>query len=196
MSPDSVLTAADLGAQMIVFSQRPWADQAEAYRQYGDRYVDRHGGSPKPLLTCDFVYCDEDPVRAEDIAREHIAGYLTSVLAHYELAGDHFKEAKGYESYGDAVDLLKAIGLEQMCDMYLGVQAWGTPATMIDQLVARREIIGDYDLTCSSRAASALPASPTIWPSARCGPLPRRSCRYCVASSRPGDRRACRSETL
>lgn len=153
MSPDSVLTAADLGAQMIVFSQRPWADQAEAYRQYGDRYVDRHGGSPKPLLTCDFVYCDEDPVRAEDIAREHIAGYLTSVLAHYELAGDHFKEAKGYESYGDAVDLLKAIGLEQMCDMYLGVQAWGTPATMIDQLVARREIIGDYDLTCCFRFA-------------------------------------------
>ena len=28
MSPDSVLAAADLGARMVMFSQRPWADQA------------------------------------------------------------------------------------------------------------------------------------------------------------------------
>src|SRR3546814_8653872 len=42
MSPDSVLQAADLGAQMIVFSQRPWEDQAAAYGTSRDRFEARH----------------------------------------------------------------------------------------------------------------------------------------------------------
>src|SRR3546814_20209959 len=84
---------------MIVFSQRPWEDQAAAYGTYRDRFEARHHAEPKPLLTCDFVYCDRDPVRARDKAEEHIVGYLTSVMHHYELASDHFKDAKGYESY-------------------------------------------------------------------------------------------------
>ena len=53
---------------------------------------------------------------------------------------DHFKQAKGYESYGSAVDLLQAIGLEKLCEMYLGVQAWGTPDQIIERLRARREL--------------------------------------------------------
>ena len=36
MSPDSVLAAADLGARMVVFSQRPWPDQAAAMATYRD----------------------------------------------------------------------------------------------------------------------------------------------------------------
>jgi alkanesulfonate monooxygenase SsuD/methylene tetrahydromethanopterin reductase-like flavin-dependent oxidoreductase (luciferase family) len=153
MSPDSVLAAADLGARMVVFSQRPWPDQAAAYETYKQRFVARHDRDPLPLVACDFVYCDRDAGRAAEMAERHIAGYLTSVMQHYELASDHFKEAKGYESYGSAVDLLKAIGLEQMCEMYLGVQAWGTPAQIIERIEARRELLGDFDLTCCFRYA-------------------------------------------
>ncbi len=151
MSPDSVLAAADLGARMVVFSQRPWDEQAKALATYRERFEAAHGRAPGPPVTCDFVYCDRDPGRAEDRARTHIAGYLTSVMQHYELASDHFKSARGYESYGSAVDLLKAIGLEQMCDMYLGVQAWGTPDQIIERLLFRRELIGDFDLTACFR---------------------------------------------
>ncbi|MDP1806597.1 MAG: LLM class flavin-dependent oxidoreductase [Acidimicrobiales bacterium] len=151
MSPDSVLAAADLGARMVVFSQRPWDDQAVAMATYRERFVAAHGREPGPPITCDFVYCDNDADRAEEMARLHIAGYLTSVMEHYELASDHFKEAKGYEAYGSAVDLLKAIGLEKMCDMYLGVNAWGTPEQILEQLRRRREIIGPFDLTACFR---------------------------------------------
>jgi len=151
MSPDSVLAAAELGARMVVFSQRPWPDQAAAVATYRERFVERHGREPGPPVTCDFVFCDADPGRAEEKARTHIAGYLTSVMQHYELASDHFKDAKGYESYGSAVDLLKAIGLEQMCDMYLGVNAWGTPDQILERLRERRAIIGDFDLTACFR---------------------------------------------
>lgn len=153
MSPDSVLAAADLGARMVVFSQRPWPDQAAAVDTYRARFRDRHRTEPGPPVCCDFVYCDTDRARAEDRAHTYLAGYLTSVMHHYELAEEHFKHAKGYESYGNAVDLLRAIGLDAMCDMYLGVQAWGTPDDIIDKLRARREIIGDFDLTCCFRYA-------------------------------------------
>ena len=153
MSPDSVLTAADIGARMVVFSQRPWEQQAEALEIYRQRYEAKHGSKPAPPVTCDFVYCDADPKRAEEVAKEHLLGYLTSVMEHYELAGEHFKSAKGYESYGSAVDILRAVGMESMGDMYLDVQAWGTPDQILEKIEARRKIIGDFDLTCCFRYA-------------------------------------------
>jgi alkanesulfonate monooxygenase SsuD/methylene tetrahydromethanopterin reductase-like flavin-dependent oxidoreductase (luciferase family) len=153
MSPDSVLAAADLGARMVVFSQRPWEQQADAVTTYRQRFGERHGREPGPPFTCDFVYCDTDAARAEDKAAQHIAGYLASVVQHYELAGDHLRSATGYESYGRAVDALRSIGLEAMCEMYLGVQAWGTPDQVVERLLARRALIGDFDLTCCFRFA-------------------------------------------
>jgi alkanesulfonate monooxygenase SsuD/methylene tetrahydromethanopterin reductase-like flavin-dependent oxidoreductase (luciferase family) len=153
MSPDSVLAAADLGARMVVFSQRPWEDQAASVDTYRQRFLAAHGREPEPPVVCDFVYCDADPVRAEELAHRYIAGYLASVMAHYELESDHFKQAKGYESYGSAVDLLRAIGLEKLCDMYLAVNVWGTPQQILERLEARRAVIGDHDLTCCFRYA-------------------------------------------
>ena len=70
-----------------------------------------------------------------------------------ELESDHLKEAKGYESYGNAVDMMKAIGLEKLCDMYLGVNVWGTPDQIVERLRARRDVVGDHDLTCCFRYA-------------------------------------------
>jgi len=122
-------------------------------RVYRERFENLHQRQPGPPVTCDFVYCDTDASRGEDVARKHLAGYLTSVLEHYELESDHLKDLKGYESYGTAVDALKAIGLEQLCEMYLGVQAWGTPDQIIEKVRERRRIIGDYDLTCCFRYA-------------------------------------------
>ncbi len=153
MSPDSVLAAADLGARMVAFSQRPWTDQAAAINTYKERFETVQGHEPGPPVICDFVYCSEDAAKAEDMAHRYIAGYLTSVMQHYELESDHLKEAKGYESYGSAVDLLKAVGLEKLCSMYLDVNVWGTPDQIVERLRARREVVGDHDLTCCFRFA-------------------------------------------
>lgn len=153
MSPDSVLAAANLGARMVTFSQRPYAEQAAAINTYRERFRQVHGAQPGPPVTCDFVYCDTDAERAERFAHQHIAGYLASVMHHYELASEHLKDAKGYESYGSAVDLLKAIGLEKMCEMYLEVNVWGTPEQIVRRLRERREAIGPFDLTACFRYA-------------------------------------------
>jgi alkanesulfonate monooxygenase SsuD/methylene tetrahydromethanopterin reductase-like flavin-dependent oxidoreductase (luciferase family) len=153
MSPDSVDVAADLGARMVMFSQRPWDDQAATVQTYRDRFVAVHGYEPGPPIVCDFVYCDRDESRAQEMAHRYIAGYLRSVMEHYELQSDHLKQAKGYEAYGDSVELLRAVGLEKLCDMYLGVNVWGTPDQIVDRLRARREVVGDHDLTCCFRFA-------------------------------------------
>jgi alkanesulfonate monooxygenase SsuD/methylene tetrahydromethanopterin reductase-like flavin-dependent oxidoreductase (luciferase family) len=153
MSPDSVVAAATLGARMVVFSQRPYEMQVEAFGEYRQRYEELHGAPPPPPVTCDFVYCDRDAGRAEAKAREHLVGYLTSVLRHYELMSDHFKDAAGDESYGRAVDFLRDVGLEPLCEQYLAVQAYGTPPRIVERLAARRELVGDFDLTACFRFA-------------------------------------------
>lgn len=154
MSPDSVDAAADLGARMVMFSQRPWADQRTAVDSYRDRFARRHPGRVvHPPVVCDFVYCDPDRGKAEEYAHRYIAGYLASVMEHYELAGEHFKELRGYESYGNAVDMLRAVGQEKIADMYLSVNVWGTPDDIVERLRARAEVVGDHDLVCCFRYA-------------------------------------------
>jgi len=153
MSPDSVDAAARIGAGMAIFSQSEWPKSAESINRYRDMFRTQHGRTPPIPLTCDFVVCDRDAARAEAVARKHIAGYLVTVFQHYELMSDHFKKAKGYQLYGETVDLLKAIGLDTLAAMYVDVQAWGTPKQVIDKLLARREIIGEFRLNCCFRFA-------------------------------------------
>ena len=151
MSDDSAMSAAVLGGRMVCFSQSPWDAQVVRIDAYRDRFRETHGTEPGPPVTCDFTFCDTDAAKAEDIVREHMVGYLTSVLGHYELAGDHFRDMAGYESYGRAVDAVRAAGVEKMAEMYLDVQAWGTPDQILEKLAYRREIIGDFDLTACFR---------------------------------------------
>src|SRR5207237_687751 len=91
--------------------------------------------------------------RAEDMAQKYIAGYLASVMEHYELEGEHFKNAKGYESYGNAVAMMRSIGLEKLCTMYLNVNVSGTPNQVVERLRARRDVVGHHDLTACFRYA-------------------------------------------
>ena len=153
MSPDSVKQAARLGARMVIFSQKAWEEQKTIFDEYRDDFRSAHGEPAPPPIVCDFTYCHGEAEVAEERAREYVTGYLASILHHYELASEHYKHAKGYEEYGNNVEVIRAIGLERMAQHYLKVQAWGTPQQILDKLAARREIIGDYDLTVCVRYA-------------------------------------------
>ena len=74
------------------------------------------------------------PYGAEEGAHRYIAAYLASVMEHYELGERPLQGARGYESYGTAVDMLQAIGQEKLCDMYLSVNVWGTPDQIVERL--------------------------------------------------------------
>ncbi|HYC57003.1 MAG TPA: LLM class flavin-dependent oxidoreductase [Candidatus Binatia bacterium] len=145
MSPDSVEAAARIGAGMAIFSQAAWPAARESIQRYRDLFSAQHPAKViPPVLTADMIVCDEDAGRAEAMAREYVGGYLLTVFDHYELMSDHLKKARGYEMYGNSVDLLRAIGLENVVENYVQVQAWGTPQMIVDKLHERREIIGDF----------------------------------------------------
>jgi alkanesulfonate monooxygenase SsuD/methylene tetrahydromethanopterin reductase-like flavin-dependent oxidoreductase (luciferase family) len=154
MSPDSVEAAARIGTGMAMFSQASWDTARESIERYRSLFREQHAGRKiPPVVTADMIVCDDDPERAREMARKHIGGYLVTVFEHYELMSDHLKKAKGYELYGNAVDLLRSVGLENVVENYIDVQAWGTPEMVADKLRARGEKIGDFFFNACFRFA-------------------------------------------
>ena len=153
MSPDSALEAATHAAQMMIFTQKPIEQHLEDFAPYRQRFIELHGREAPAPLMAGITVCNEDLDYAAELARKHIAGYLVTVMDHYRLMDDHFKKAKGYESYGEAVDMMRDIGLEAVSDAYMDAQAWGTPEMIIEKLEHWRDVVGDFDLIWGFRAA-------------------------------------------
>ncbi|MCZ6782912.1 MAG: LLM class flavin-dependent oxidoreductase [Proteobacteria bacterium] len=151
MSPDSVEQAAELGARLMIFSQQTWEMFAEgALPAYRASFRKHHGVEPPPPLTGDLMFCHEDPKRAEELAMEYMPNYFLTIIRHYEIMGEHFKTAKGYEHYASAADLFKQVGLETSANVYCNVQTWGTPEMILEKLRRRRELLGDFELNLVS----------------------------------------------
>ena len=146
MSPDSVPVCAELGAQMMTFAQRPWEEMAGHMERYRELYRKHHDREAPPPVCVDFVACDEDPARAEAIARKYMSAYYLTVIQHYEMMSDHFKNTKGYEAYGDATEMLRGVGLEGAGAGFVEINTWGTPEQILEKLERRRELIGDFEL--------------------------------------------------
>ena len=98
---------------------------------------------------------------AEELARKHIIGHLVSVMKHYDLMGEHWKKAKGYERYADRAVALREIGLEGVAEIYLAAQLYGTPGQILEKLEERHAVFGDFGL---------IPYLPL------CGPVPQVRC--------------------
>jgi alkanesulfonate monooxygenase SsuD/methylene tetrahydromethanopterin reductase-like flavin-dependent oxidoreductase (luciferase family) len=153
MSPDSALEAATHAAQIMVFTQKPIEQHNQDFAPYRARFLELHGRAAPPPLMAGVTVCHEDPARAAELARKHIAGYLVTAMHHYELMGDHFKKAKGYEAYGEAVDMLRDMGLDAFSQAYMDAQAWGTPRQLLEKLEHWRRVLGPFDMIVAFRAA-------------------------------------------
>jgi alkanesulfonate monooxygenase SsuD/methylene tetrahydromethanopterin reductase-like flavin-dependent oxidoreductase (luciferase family) len=146
MSADSVPICAEIGARMMFFSQLPIEKHVGAVDVYRGLYRQHHGVDAPPPVTVDFVYCDRDAGRAEEMARRHIGAYQVAVSAHYELAGEHFAEKKGYESYAGTAAIMRKVKQEKIIEGFVQCQTWGTPQQILDRLERRRRALGDFDL--------------------------------------------------
>jgi alkanesulfonate monooxygenase SsuD/methylene tetrahydromethanopterin reductase-like flavin-dependent oxidoreductase (luciferase family) len=153
MSPDSALEAATHAAQIMVFTQKPIEQHEQDFGPYRARFRELHAREAPPPLMAGVTVCHEDATRAAELARKHIAGYLVTAMHHYELMSDHFKRAKGYEAYGEAVDMLRDMGLDAFAEAYMNAQAWGTPRQILDKLEHWRSVVGPFDMILGFRAA-------------------------------------------
>jgi alkanesulfonate monooxygenase SsuD/methylene tetrahydromethanopterin reductase-like flavin-dependent oxidoreductase (luciferase family) len=145
MSPDSVPAVAKIGARMMTFIQYGVEKHAEAINQYRDFYRQHHNREPAPVLTQDFVYCHEDADVAERVAREHLSKYFLSVIKHYDFAGEHWRNTKGYEAYQVGSDMIREAGMEKAAEGYADCQIWGTPEQIVEKFRHRLEVLGPHD---------------------------------------------------
>ena len=153
MSPDSVEEAAQLGAQMMQFTYKPIEVHKGEIDAYSASFLKHHGhAAPVPIMT-DITVCDSNADRAAEHAHKYIRAYLLSVMHHYEMMGEHFKHAKGYEAYGDAATAMNAMGMDAVAEGYVAGQVWGTPQQMLEGFEKRRRAIGDYDILMIPRFA-------------------------------------------
>jgi alkanesulfonate monooxygenase SsuD/methylene tetrahydromethanopterin reductase-like flavin-dependent oxidoreductase (luciferase family) len=147
MSPDSVDQCAKLGARLMTFSQQPWELYAQGtLAEYRKAYRGYHAAEPPPPLTGDLMFCHPDAEQAEKSAMEYMANYFLTIIRHYEILSEHFKDIRGYDYYASSGDLFREVGLEVAAKTYCGVQTWGTPEMILEKLRARRELLGDFEL--------------------------------------------------
>jgi len=148
MSPDSVEQAAVLGGHLMTFTQQLWEQYAEGpLESYRQSYRRHHGDSAlPPPLTGDLMYCHSDPKIAEEKGLEYMTNYFLTIVKHYELMSDHFKDVKGYDSYATASELFRQVGLEPAARTYCSVNSYGTPEQLVEKLRSRRALIGDLEL--------------------------------------------------
>lgn len=149
MSPDSAEEAALLGVQMMAFNYKPIEVLCEEYRNYQAAFRKHHNSEPRPILLTEMMICDGDARRALENAQQYVAGYCLSVLHHYEMLGEHYKEATGYKAYGDVVDAMRAMGKENIAKAYVDQQAWGTPDQILRKFEERWKYMGPFGaLSC------------------------------------------------
>ena len=147
MSSDSVPVVARLGAKMMSFAQKPWEEMRPHFDRYRELYAE-HQGREAPAPVCvDFLSCDESAEKAEALARRHMANYYITVMEHYEMASDHFREMKGYGDYADNAELLRDSGMQEAADGFVDINTYGTPQQILEKMEARREQLGSFDLT-------------------------------------------------
>ena len=142
-SDDSVEAAARLKARMTMFSDRSWASRKPSIDRWRDLYRELHGEEPPPPLICDFVYCSADA--GDERGPQYMAGYLESVLEHYEIMGDHFEGLKGYDAYATAAPVLRRMGETGFMKGFLEATASGTPDHILETYRARWELLGPFE---------------------------------------------------
>lgn len=150
-SDDSVESAAQLRARMVMFADRSWEHRLPSIEKHRARYRELHGVAAPPPMTCDFCYCTADGAHAEEKATLYLGTYLDSILEHYEIMGDHFKTTKGYASYADASKSLKKMGKEGFLKGFMNATSWGTPDRILQGLETRRKMLGSFELATSFR---------------------------------------------
>jgi alkanesulfonate monooxygenase SsuD/methylene tetrahydromethanopterin reductase-like flavin-dependent oxidoreductase (luciferase family) len=146
VSPESVEIMARLGIGILVIPQKPWPMVDAELAAYRDVYQKvNNAPAPAPIIA-GWCFCDEDEKRAREMAVRWIGGYWETARKHYEFGGEHFAKTKGYEFYA-AMSQAQRASANQMTEMYLDLQVWGTPKMCIDRIRQTCEKTGSNAFT-------------------------------------------------
>ena len=133
VSPESSQIMAKLGVGILIVPQKPWNSVEKELAAYRETYQSVNGAAAPETILAGWTYCDEDGSRAEEIARKYIGGYYQTVVEHYELAGDHMKQTKGYEAYVSVQEKVQE-SVDAMEEFFMSIQVWGTPEMCYEKI--------------------------------------------------------------
>ena len=150
-SDDSVVSAAQLNARMVMFADRPWPMRMPAIQKHRDLVRELHRQEAGPPLLADFCVCTPTLDRAEEKARQYMGKFVESNFYHYELLGAHFSTVKGYDAYAQKIALAREIGMDGIVSAFMEAAVWGTPDRILRKLEERRALVGDFELATSFR---------------------------------------------
>ena len=143
VSPESSRIMAELGVGLLIIPQKPWDEVESELAVYRELYRKVNREEPPAPVVVGFTYCDEDPERAEETARRYVGSYWESVMDHYEIRNDHFKDLKGYEYYDKMTEKVAQYGDNDVRDFFLNLQVWGTPQQCLDKIERIRQRVGN-----------------------------------------------------
>lgn len=142
VSPESFRLMAELGVGILIIPQKPWqtvSDELAAYRQM---FREVNGADAPATAAASWVFCDRDEDRARELAYRYIGGYYESVLRHYELAGGHFKQTKGYEYYDKMSQTINKYGEDEAVRFFVDLHVWGTPEQCYEKILKIQSTVG------------------------------------------------------
>ncbi len=149
-SNDSVDSAARIGARMIMFAERQWDQRLPGIERHRKKFRELHGTEAPPVLTADFSLCSMDADVVEK-ATTYMGNYLASLVEHYELMGEHFKDTKGYKGYEQNAANLRRIGEAGFLKGFMRANAYGSPDQVLTTLDKRRGDLGAFEQATSFR---------------------------------------------
>ena len=142
ISPESSRIMAELGVGLLIIPQKPWDEVAKDLNTYRDVYRTVNQTEAPPPVVLSFTFCHEDEGRAEEMARRYVCGYWESVMEHYEIRNDHFKDIRGYEYYSKMTEKVAQYGDDEVRDFFLNLQVWGTPEQCIEKIKRIHQRVG------------------------------------------------------
>jgi alkanesulfonate monooxygenase SsuD/methylene tetrahydromethanopterin reductase-like flavin-dependent oxidoreductase (luciferase family) len=150
-SEDSVLSAAKLGAHMVMFADRPWEMRLPVIERGRELHRQFHGTTQPCVMLTEFVVCGPDLAVCEEEARQYQGKFVESNFYHYEFLGEHFKTVKGYEAYQQKAEIARKGGLEGAVAGFIKAASWGTPDKILRGLEERQRLLGEFELNVAFR---------------------------------------------
>jgi alkanesulfonate monooxygenase SsuD/methylene tetrahydromethanopterin reductase-like flavin-dependent oxidoreductase (luciferase family) len=150
-SEDSVLSAAKLGAHMVMFADRPWEMRLPVIENGRKLHREFHGTEQPHIMLTEFCVCGSNLAETEQEARQYQGKFVESNFYHYEFLGEHFRTVKGYDAYQQKAEIARKGGLEGAVNGFMQAASWGTPDKILRGLEARRALLGHYELNVAFR---------------------------------------------
>ncbi len=147
MSAGSVEVAARYGLKSLRFSQGRWERALPEINEYRSVFKALHGREAPPFIVCDFIGCFDEKRKVIEYTDKYFSALFAQVANHYEFGGAHFKSLPSYSTYVILGELSAAAGgPEKAYRDYIGANLIGTPDEIWQQHLARKALVGDYDI--------------------------------------------------